>query len=101
LATFGEPPLTVTAPPLTRILPAASRLTVIVLSRLSPNTDSVPALNVAVVAAFAGTVVAAITPTDSAAAVSTRRAARREPRLRLGFSMWLPIWEAGWEDLGE
>ena len=31
-----------TAPPLTRILPAASRLTVMLLSRASPNTERVP-----------------------------------------------------------
>ena len=35
--------MTVTAPPLTRIVPAASRLTMIVLLRSSPNTDSKPA----------------------------------------------------------
>ena len=60
LATVGVPPMTATAPPLTRILPAASRLIAIVLSRLSPITVSTPALNVAVVAALAGTLVAAI-----------------------------------------
>ncbi len=52
MATVGVPPWTATAPPLTRILPAASRLTVMVLSRLSPNTVSTPVLgeNVAVIA---------------------------------------------------
>ena len=39
LATVGVPPATVTAPPLTRIWPAALRLIVIELSRLSPNTE--------------------------------------------------------------
>ena len=68
-----------TAPPLTRILPAASRLTVIELLLLSPNTDSTPALNVAVVAALAETVVPAITPTASKALASSRCAARRQP----------------------
>ena len=34
----GQPPTTVTAPPLTRILPAASRLMVVVLSSESPKT---------------------------------------------------------------
>ena len=65
--------------------------------RIFANRSS---LSVAVVAAFAGTVVPAITPTDSAAAASRRRAARRVPRLRLASIMWRPIWEAGWEDLG-
>ena len=58
LATVGVPPTTVTAPPFTRIFPAASRLITIVLSRQSPITVSTPELNVAVVAAFAGTLVA-------------------------------------------
>src|SRR5262249_12306705 len=42
LATVGVPPKTVTAPPLTRILPAASRLTVRALPAASPKTDSGP-----------------------------------------------------------
>ena len=42
LATVGVPPVTATAPPFTRIFPAASRLTVIVLSSASPNTVSCP-----------------------------------------------------------
>src|SRR5215212_6912909 len=42
LATVGVPPVTLIAPPLTSSLPAASRLIVIVLSRLSPKTLSVP-----------------------------------------------------------
>ena len=83
LATVGVPPMTATAPPFTRILPAASRLIVIELLRLSPDTLSVPELNVAVVAALAVTLDAASTPTASAAPVSTRRAARRLPWLRL------------------
>ena len=52
-ATVGVPPTTATAPPLTRMVPAASRLTAMLLSRESPDTLSVPALNVAVTAAFA------------------------------------------------
>src|SRR5262249_14109800 len=42
LATVGVPPRTATAPLLTRILPAASRLIVIVLSAASPKTERVP-----------------------------------------------------------
>ena len=53
LATVGVPPKTGTAPPLTRIAPAALRLISIVLAALSPNTLSVPLLKVAVVAALA------------------------------------------------
>src|SRR5262245_6943686 len=41
LATVGVPPVTCTAPPLTRIVPARLRLTVIVLLRASPKTVSV------------------------------------------------------------
>ena len=59
LATVGVPPTTATAPPLTRIWPAASRLTVMLLSRLSPMTVSTPAAKLAVAAALAGTVVTA------------------------------------------
>ena len=77
LATVGVPPTTATAPPLTRILPAASRLIVIVLSRASPVTVSVPALNVAVVAAFAGALVAASRPAASAVPANNRRALSR------------------------
>ena len=43
LATVGVPPRIATAPPLTRIVPAALRLTVIVLSRASPKTVRMPA----------------------------------------------------------
>ena len=43
LATDGVPPSTGTAPPLTRIWPAALRLIATLLSRLSPNTVSTPA----------------------------------------------------------
>src|SRR5579871_1367165 len=52
LATVGLPPIGATAPPLTRMLPAASRLAVTVLLRVSPITVSWPAigLKVAVVA---------------------------------------------------
>ena len=78
LATVGVPPMTAIAPPFTRILPAASRLTTIELSALSPNTVSTPALNVAVVAAFAGTVAPAITPAASRLPASSRRAERRQ-----------------------
>src|SRR5882724_11146173 len=42
-ATVGWPPATGTAPPFTRIVPAASRLAVTELSLLSPNTLSTPA----------------------------------------------------------
>src|SRR5262249_55570723 len=42
LATVGVPPWTVTLPPLTRICPAASRLTTMVLSWASPTTDRTP-----------------------------------------------------------
>ena len=77
LATVGVPPRTCTAPPLTRILPAASRLIVIVLSRLSPKTVSVPVpgLNGAVVAALAGALAAARRP--AASTVPASRRARR------------------------
>ena len=50
LATVGVPPVTATAPPLTRSWPAALRLTVMLLSRLSPKTVNVPALKDAVTA---------------------------------------------------
>src|SRR5215212_6366370 len=43
LATVGVPPVTATAPPLMRMVPAALRLSVIVLSSSSPNTVSLPA----------------------------------------------------------
>ena len=43
LATVGVPPEIATAPPLTRMVPAALRLTVMVLSRQSPKTVRVPA----------------------------------------------------------
>src|SRR5262249_30452161 len=52
LATVGVPPSTETAPPLTKICPAALRLMVVVPSPLSSNTDSKPALgeNLALIA---------------------------------------------------
>ena len=50
LATVGVPPVMATAPPLTRMFPAALRLIVIVLSSESPMTVSVEPLNVAVIA---------------------------------------------------
>src|ERR1700722_2774469 len=46
LATVASPPLTETAPPLMRMWPAASRLTTILLSRLAPKTDRMPAAGV-------------------------------------------------------
>src|SRR4051812_25546263 len=54
LATAGVPPSIVTAPPLMRIFPAASREILIELPRLSPNTDSTPApgLKLEVIAIF-------------------------------------------------
>jgi hypothetical protein len=83
LATVGVPPMTATAPPLTRMFPAALRLTTIELSSASPLTVSWPelGLNVAVVAAFAGTLAPASAPAASAVPASNR-AARR---LDLGF----------------
>src|SRR5260370_23031812 len=42
LATVGAPPVTETAPPLTRMWPAMSRLTTMLLSKLSPKTDRTP-----------------------------------------------------------
>src|SRR5687768_1187196 len=92
LATVGVPPEIAIAPLLTRSLPAASRLIVIVLSALSPNTLSTPdpGLKVAVVAALAGELVPASTPAASTAPATSRRA-RRRPFFRLGFivsSFW-------------
>ena len=78
LATVGVPPATAIAPPFTRILPAALRLMAIELSAPSPNTLRLPALKLAVVAAFAGALVAARTPADSTAPASSRRAGRRQ-----------------------
>src|SRR4051812_7797203 len=66
------------APPLTRIRPAALRLSVIVLAAESPVTVSCPPLNVAVVAALAGTLVAAMTAAASTLAASSRRVVRGE-----------------------
>ena len=59
LATVGVPPWTTTAPPLTRIVPAALRLTVTALLRESAITDSRPvlALKVAVTAMAASLLV--------------------------------------------
>ena len=83
-ATVGLPPATAIAPPLTRMPPAALRLTVIALAALSPFTLSTPALKVAVVAALAGAVVAAARPAASTVPASSRRAAR-PPGLRPAF----------------
>jgi hypothetical protein len=51
-ATVGVPPITGTAPPLIRIVPAALRLKVTVLPRPSPKTDRrlAPGMKVAVIA---------------------------------------------------
>jgi hypothetical protein len=76
LATVGVPPVTATAPLFTRILPAASRLIVIVLLAVSPNTVRTPALNDAVVAARAGELAA----NDTAAASTTPASSRCVPR---------------------
>ena len=86
LATVGVPPTTATAPPLTRIVPAALREIVIELSALSPRTVSTPVLgvNVAVVAALAVAAVAASRPAASAVPASSRRAARRAALFRPG-----------------
>ncbi len=73
LATVGVPPTTAIAPPLTRIVPAALRLTAMLFAAESPVTLSVPLLNVAVVAALAGTVVAARIPAASTPPASSRR----------------------------
>ena len=88
LATVGVPPATVTPPSLTRILPAASRLTWMLFAVLSPITVSTPALNVAVVAALAGTLVTAIAPAPIAVPASSRRVAdpRRARRVFIVFS---------------
>src|SRR5215210_6664935 len=54
LATVGTPPVIATAPPLTRIFPAAFREILIKLPRLSPNTVSrpAPALKLEIIAIF-------------------------------------------------
>ena len=62
LATVGVPPAMGIAPLFTRIVPAASRLIVIVLAPLSPKTVSTPLVNVAVVAALAGELAASTAP---------------------------------------
>ena len=77
LATVGVPPVFATAPPLIRILPAASRLTTIELSALSPDTVSTPLLNVALVAALAGAAIAASAPAATIPATSGRVPRRR------------------------
>ena len=50
LATVAVPPLICTAPPLTRMFPAALRLVMIMLSSESPNSVSVPRKKLAVTA---------------------------------------------------
>jgi hypothetical protein len=89
-ATVGVPPMTATAPPFTRILPAVSRLITIELPALSPVTVSTPPLNVAVVAALAGTAAPAMTPAASAVAASRRRAGRRQALSRVAFFIISP-----------
>ena len=76
LATVGVPPTTETAPPLTRMLPAALRLTVMLLSSESPVTVSVPLLNDPVTAALAVALVTASTPMASTPPVTNRRTER-------------------------
>src|SRR5262245_6668904 len=80
LATVGEPPITGTAPPLTRMLPAALRLIVMVLFRLSPKTVSVPldGKNDAVVAAPA----ALLNPMSVQALIAAPISNQRSIRLR-------------------
>src|SRR5262249_4546736 len=73
-----------TAPPFTRILPAASRLTTIELSEASPDTVSTPLLNVAVVAALAGAAIAASAPA-AAIPASRPRVPRRRALWALAF----------------
>jgi hypothetical protein len=76
-ATVGVPTGTFTAPPLTRILPAASRLMTIWLPRPSPSTVSAPVgENDAVTAALAEAGSMATASKAAAAAVSAAR--RRE-----------------------
>ena len=91
LATVGVPPITATAPPLTRMFPAALRLTAMLLSRLSPLTDSTPALNVAVVAALAaGAPAAASRPAVSAVPASSRRVLLAFMTSSFGFGVTAP-----------
>ena len=61
LATVGVPPDTGTAPPFTRIVPAASRESTIELGAASPVTVNTPLKNDAVVAALADGLAARIT----------------------------------------
>ena len=79
LATVGEAPTTATAPPLTRIVPTASRLTSMLLAALSPKTVSTPLVNVAVVAALADWLAAMTTPAPITVPTTSRRAARPRP----------------------
>jgi hypothetical protein len=73
LATVDGPPATGTAPPFTRMFPAASRLTAIALLKLSPVTVSTPEAKPAVVAALAGTAVTAVMPMASTTPASNLR----------------------------
>src|SRR5262245_43305642 len=54
LATVGVPPVIGTAPPLTRMVPSATRLIVMLLPSPSPTTVSTPALKLAVTAISPG-----------------------------------------------
>src|SRR5829696_6829596 len=87
LATVGVPPETETAPPLTSSVPAALRLMTIVLAALSPDTLSVPLLNVAVVAALADWLAATAIPAPITPPTSSRRTARSPARLLLRFTI--------------
>ena len=92
LATVGVPPRTGTAPPLTRISPAALRLIWMLLSRLSPSTLSTPldAENCAVTAALADWLRPKITPAPITPPTTSRRAKRhrRSARSLLTVSSW-------------
>jgi hypothetical protein len=77
LATVGVPPPTAIEPPLTRILPAASRLIAIELPAPSPVTDSTPAWNVPVVAALADGLAARVAARPRTMPTSSLRQAER------------------------
>ena len=104
VAGAGSPTMP-TAPPLTWMAPAALRLTVMVLSRLSANTDSrpfAPALKLAVTAAAAGWPVRTKFPTASAAVVNpaaTSRGALRVRRLSIVVISFSLRRRPGWSRL--
>jgi hypothetical protein len=89
LATVGVPPLTGTAPPLTRMFPAASRLTEMALSTALPFTVRTPAANEAETpftafgAACAGRPAMPIVPAPTRAPMNSRPALRRRANVRL------------------